>query len=73
MAARRIHAGLVHVGQHVVVHQVGALPGWVEWAGLRVMLRMQEEEMVVEERRVTAQGGREEGGSIRKHATNGKS
>lgn len=27
-AARRVHAGLVHVSQHVVVHQVSALPGW---------------------------------------------
>lgn len=26
-AARRVQAGPVHVGQHVVVHQVGALPG----------------------------------------------
>lgn len=27
-AAWRVHAGLIHVGEHVVVHQVGALPGW---------------------------------------------
>lgn len=25
--ARRVQAGPVHVGQHMVVHQVGALPG----------------------------------------------
>lgn len=45
-AARRVQAGPVHVGQHVVVHQVGALPGCsAGWAGPsygggdRVMMR----------------------------------
>lgn len=34
-AARRVQAGPVHVGQHVVVHQVGALPGCSAGGGFR--------------------------------------
>lgn len=31
--ARQVHTGPVHISQHVVVHQVSALPGWLARAG----------------------------------------
>lgn len=39
-AARRVHARLVHVGKHVVVHQVSALPGWLDRAKRTMVMQM---------------------------------
>lgn len=38
-AAWQVHAGPVHISQHVVVHQVSALPGWL-WRRCRKRVEM---------------------------------
>lgn len=38
-AARGVHARLVHVSKHVVVHQVSALPGWLDQAQVMVVMQ----------------------------------